>query len=58
VVSQAGSSIGNHKSDVLGKVIDLVNRWCKKEAANNPMWHVYMQVKSALPTMLKFSKAL
>ncbi len=49
--------------DVLEKVIELINCWCKKEAAKGseaglPMRQVYMQVKSTLPVMLKFSKAL
>ncbi len=49
--------------DVSEKVIELINRWRKKEAtkrseAGLPMRQVYMQVRSTLPIMLKFSKAL
>jgi hypothetical protein len=49
--------------DVSEKVIELVNRWRKKEAAKGSepgllMRQVYTQVRSTLPTMLKFSKAL
>ncbi len=49
--------------DVAEKVIKLVNRWHKKEVAKGseaglPMKQVYTQVRSTLPTMLKFSKAL
>jgi hypothetical protein len=49
--------------DVAEKVIKLVNRWCKKEAAKGleaglAMRQVYTQVRSTLPTMLKFSKVL
>jgi hypothetical protein len=49
--------------DVAEKVIELINRWRKKEAANGlevglPMRQVYMQVRVTLPTMFKFSKAL
>jgi hypothetical protein len=47
---------------VAEKVIELINRWCKKEAAKEleaglPMRQVYTQVRSTLPIMLKFSKA-
>jgi hypothetical protein len=50
-----------HKVDV--QVIELINRWCKKEAARGskaglPMRQVYTQVLSALPTMKEFSRAL
>ncbi len=49
--------------DTLEKVMDLINQWRKKEAAKGsepglPMRQVYTQVKSTLPTMLKFFKAL
>ena len=42
---------------------DLINSWRKKEAAKGSeaglaMRQVYKQVRSTLPTMLKFSKAL
>ncbi len=51
----------NHKVDV--QVIELINRWRKKEAAQGsetglPMRQVYTQVQSALPTMKEFSRAL
>ena len=49
--------------DVAEKVIELINCWCKKEAAEGsevglPMQQVYTQVKSTLHTILKFSTAL
>jgi hypothetical protein len=51
--------------DVSEKVIELINRWHKKEKAKGSeagltMRQVYTQtqVRSTLPTMLKFSKAL
>ena len=45
------------------QVIKLINRWRKKEAARGleaapPMRQVYTQVRSALPTMKEFSRAL
>ena len=45
------------------KFIKLINHWCKKEAAKGSeaglaMRQVYTQVRSTLPKMLKFSKAL
>jgi len=45
------------------KVIELVNRWRKKEAAKGseaglPMRQVYTQVRNTLPTMLEFSRVL
>jgi hypothetical protein len=51
----------NHKVDV--QVIELINRWRKKEAAQGseaglPMRQVYTQMWSALPTMKEFSRAL
>jgi hypothetical protein len=51
----------NHKVDA--QVIELINCWCKKEAAQGseaglPMRQVYTQVRSALPTMKEFSTAL
>jgi len=51
----------NHNVDI--KVIKLINRWCKKEAARGsevglPMRQVYTQVRSTLPTMKEFSRAL
>ncbi len=44
------------------KVNELINRWCMKEAAKGSeaglaMRQVYTQVRSTLPTMLKYSKA-
>ena len=51
----------NHNVDI--KVIELINRWRKKEAARgseagHPMRQVYTQVRSTLPTMKEFSCAL
>ncbi len=45
------------------KVMELVNRWRSKEGAkgsvpNLPMRQVYTEVRSMLPTMLKYSQAL
>ena len=45
------------------KVIELINRWRKKKAAQGseeglPMRQVYTQVRSTLPTMKEFSRAL
>ncbi len=50
-----------HKVDV--QVIELINHWCKKEAAQGSeigllMRQVYTQVRSALLTMKEFSRAL
>jgi hypothetical protein len=50
-----------HKVDA--QVIKLVNQWRKKEAAwgskaGLPMRQVYTQVRSALPTMKEFLRAL
>jgi hypothetical protein len=58
-----GAVLETTNQDVSEKVIELVNRWRKKEAAKGsepglPMRQVYTQVRSTLPTMLKFSKAL
>jgi hypothetical protein len=58
-----GAVLETTNQDELEKVIELINRWRKKEAAKGseaglPMRQVYMQVRSTLPTMLKFSKAL
>ena len=57
----AGLETTNHRVDV--QVIELINRWRKKEAARGseaglPMRQVYTQVRSALPTMKEFSHAL
>jgi hypothetical protein len=51
----------NHKVDV--RVIKQINRWRKKEAARGseaglPSRQMYTQVRSALPTMKEFSRAL
>ncbi len=51
----------NPRVDV--QVIELINRWRKKEAARGseaglPMRQVYTQVRSALSTMKEFSRAL
>jgi hypothetical protein len=51
----------NHGVDT--QVIELINRWRKKEAARGsepglPMRQVYTQVRNTLPTMLEFSRAL
>ena len=45
------------------KVMELINRWRSKEAAkgsvpNLPMRQVYTEVRSTLPTMLLYSRAL
>ncbi len=58
-----GAVLETTNQDVAEKVIKLVNRWRKKEAAKGskaglPMRQVYMQVRSTLLTMLKFSQAL
>jgi hypothetical protein len=58
-----GGVLETTNQDDSEKVIELINRWCKKEAAKGSevglsMHQVYMQVRSTLPVMLKFSKAL
>jgi len=60
-----GAVLETTNQDVSEKVIELINRWRKnkKEAAKCSeaglaMRQVYTQVRSTLPTMLKFSKAL
>ena len=58
-----GSVLETTNQDVAEKVIELINCWCKKEAAEGsevglPMQQVYTQVKSTLHTILKFSTAL
>jgi hypothetical protein len=58
-----GAVLETTNQDVVEKVIELVNRWRKKEVAKGSkagllMQQVYTQVKSTLPTMLKFSKVL
>jgi hypothetical protein len=58
-----GAVLETTNQDVSEKVIELINRWRSKEAARGsvaglPMQQVYTQVKSTVPTMLTFSKAL
>ena len=58
-----GAVLETTNQDVSEKVIELINRWRSKEAARGsvaglPMRQVYTQVKSTVPTMLVFSKAL
>ena len=60
-----GAVLETTNQDVSEKVIELINRWRKNEAAKGSeaglaMRQVYTQtqVRSTLPTMLKFSKAL
>jgi hypothetical protein len=58
-----GAVLETLNQDVAEKVIELVNRWRKNEAARGseaglPMRQVYTQVRSTLTTILKYSKAL
>jgi hypothetical protein len=58
-----GALLETINQDVSEKVIELIKRWQKKEAAKGseaglPMRQVYTQVRSTVKTMLKFSKAL
>ncbi len=58
-----GAVLETTNQDVPEKVIELINRWHKKEAAKGSeaglaMRQVYTQVRSTLPTMLRFPKAL
>ncbi len=58
-----GAVLETTNQDVLEKVIELINCWHKKEVAKGSeagltMRQVYTQVRSTLPTMLKYSKAL
>ena len=58
-----GAVLETTNQDVSEKVIELVNRWRKKEAAKGsepglPMRQVYTQVRSAVPIMKLYSKAL
>jgi hypothetical protein len=58
-----GTVLETTHQDMSEKVIELINRWRKKEAAKGSeaglvMRQVYTQVRSTLPTMLKYSKAL
>jgi hypothetical protein len=58
-----GAVLETTNQDVSEKVIELINRWHKKEAAKGSeaglnVRQVYTQVRSTLSTMLKYSKAL
>ncbi len=58
-----GAVLETTNQDVQEKVIKLINPWRKREAARGSeaglaMRQVYTQVRSTLPTMLKFSNAL
>jgi hypothetical protein len=61
--SRRGAVLETTNQDVPEKDLELINRWRKKEAAKGSeaglaMRQVYMQVRSTLPTMLRFSKTL
>ncbi len=63
MLAKKGGRIGNTQRGVDSKVMELINRWRTKEAAkgsvpNLPMRQVYTEVKSTLPTMLEYSRAL
>ena len=58
-----GATLEPTNQDVSEKIIELVNRWRKREAARGtepglPMRQVYTQARSAVPIMKAFSKAL
>ena len=58
-----GAVLETTQRGVDSKVMELVNRWRSKESAkgsvpNLPMRQVYTEVRSTLPTMLKYSQAL
>ena len=58
-----GAVLETTRRGVDSKVMELVNRWRSKESAkgsvpNLPMRQVYTEVRSTLPTMLKYSQAL
>jgi hypothetical protein len=58
-----GAVLVNTQRGVDSKVMELVNRWRSKKGAkgsvpNLPMHQVYTEVRSMLPTMLKYSQAL
>ncbi len=58
-----GTVLETTQQGVDSKVMELVNRWRSKEGAkgsvpNLPIWQVYTKVRSTLPTMLKYSRAL
>ncbi len=57
---QRGAVLETTHRGVDSKVMELINRWRSKEAAkgsvpNPPMRQVYTEVRSTLPTMLKYS---
>ena len=57
---QRGAVLETTHRGVDSKVMELINRWRSKEAAkgsvpNLPMRQVYTEVRSTLPTMLKYS---
>ena len=58
-----GAVLETTQQGVDSKVMELINRWRSKEAAkgstpNLPMRQVYTEVKSTLPTMMQYSRAL
>ena len=58
-----GAVLETTQRGVDSKVMELVNRWRSKEGAkgsvpNLPMRQVYTEVRSTLPTMLKYSRVL
>ena len=58
-----GAVLETTNQDVSEKVIELINRWRKKEGAKGAepglaMRQVYTQVRSALPIMMVYSQAL
>lgn len=58
-----GAVLETTHQGVDSKVMELINRWRSKEAAkgsmpNLPMRQVYTEVKSTLPTMMQYSRAL
>ena len=62
-VTQRGAVLETTHRGVDSKVMELINRWRSKEAAkgsvpNLPMRQVYTEVRSTLPTMLQYSRAL
>ena len=62
-VPPEGSSPQDHTPGIDSKVKELINRWRSKEAAkgsvpNLLMRQVYTEVRSTLPTMLLYSRAL
>jgi hypothetical protein len=58
-----GAVLETTQRGIDSKVMELINRWRSKEGVkgsvpNLPMRQVYTEVKSTLPTMLKYSQAL